>query len=488
MINELLSGRYQVQRQLGRQTGRRTFLALDLETQQQVVVKLLYLGQDFDWQDLKLFQREAETLKSLENPAIPRYLDYFEIDTSNDKGFGLVQSYVEGKTLEECLQAGRTFSEIEVKELARSLLQILAYLHHKEPPVIHRDIKPSNILLANRSGNSVGQVYLVDFGSVQNLAAHEGGTITVVGTYGYMPPEQFGGRTTPASDLYSLGATLIYLVTGLHPTELPQQDLQIQFRQSINLSREFADWLEWMTEPSLNQRFLTVEAAIEALDKPRPRKKSIVVSKTPIAKPLGSKIRVIKTSESLEIILPPKGFGIALTVLISIATPIVLITTFPIGIIIKFFAIAFLAFIFLWGFFKRVRVKIDKHHLAIRHDLLGIKWHNSPLLSMRNISKFKLQNFKPFAFSEKSSFDDEDLKAIKFHARLDKYSHLTSAELESLQNLKPLGFSEKSSFDDDDLEPVTFYFKLDKYSHLTGAELEWLTEEINNWLKEKGEE
>jgi Protein kinase domain len=483
MNNEILSGRYQVQRQLGRQTGRRTFLALDLETQQQVVVKLLYLGQDFDWQDLKLFQREAETLKSLEYPAIPRCLDYFEIDTPNDKGFGLVQSYIEGKTLEESLQAGRTFSEIEVKELARSLLQILAYLHQKEPPVIHRDIKPSNILLTNRSGNSVGQVYLVDFGSVQNLAAHEGGTITVVGTYGYMPPEQFGGRTTPASDLYSLGATLIYLVTGLHPTELPQQNLQIQFRQSINLSHQFADWLEWMTEPSLNQRFLTPEAAIEALDKPRPRKKSIVVPKTPIAKPLGSKIRLIKSSESLEIILPPKGFGIALIVLISIATPIVLMTTFQIGIIIKLFAIAFLAFIFLWGFFKRVRVKIDKDYLAIRHDLLGIKWRASPLLSMANISKFKLQNLKPPGFFEKSFFDDDDLKPVNFDDQLETSNHLTRAELEWLQNLKPRGFSEKSSFDDDDLEPVKFYCKLDKYSHLTGAELEWLTQEINNWLK-----
>lgn len=118
MNSEIFNQRYQVQRELGRQTGRRTFLALDLHSSQQVVIKILYLGQDFDWQDLKLFQREAETLKALDYPAIPRYLDYFELDTPDDKGFGLVQTYVGAKSLEEHLQAGRTFSEAEVKELA----------------------------------------------------------------------------------------------------------------------------------------------------------------------------------------------------------------------------------------------------------------------------------------------------------------------------------------------------------------------------------
>jgi len=166
----------------------------------------------------------------------------------------LVQSYIEAKSLAEWVKSGRTFNQIEIKHIAKELLEILMYLHTQNPPVIHRDIKPSNILLANRSGNSVGQVYLVDFGSVQTLAATEGSTITVVGTYGYMPPEQFGGRAVPASDLYSLGATLIYLVTGTHPADLPQEDLQIKFEPKIPLDLAFIDWLKWMTEPDLNRR------------------------------------------------------------------------------------------------------------------------------------------------------------------------------------------------------------------------------------------
>ena len=269
LSGEILADRYQCDRRLGKQAGRQTLLARDLKTQQQVVVKLLSFSSDFNWEDLKLFKREVETLKSLSHPAIPRYLDSFEIDTPNRKGFALVQTYIEAKSLQEYLSDGRTFSEREVKQLATALLDILAYLHQRHPPVIHRDIKPSNILLKNRSGNSVGEVYLVDFGAVQTLATQQGKTVTVVGTYGYMPPEQFGGRAVPASDLYSLGATLIALITKQHPADLPQKDLQIEFEQFTQLSPGFTNWLKWMTHPSLERRPPSVQMAKEVLEKPQ---------------------------------------------------------------------------------------------------------------------------------------------------------------------------------------------------------------------------
>ncbi|MEG4114368.1 MULTISPECIES: serine/threonine-protein kinase [unclassified Microcoleus] len=269
LSKEILADRYQCDRRLGKQAGRQTLLARDLKTQQQVVVKLLSFSSDFNWEDLKLFEREVETLKSLSHPAIPRYLDSFEIDTPKRKGFALVQSYIEAKSLQEYLSDGRTFSESEVKQLATALLDILAYLHQRQPPVIHRDIKPSNILLKNRSGNSVGEVYLVDFGAVQTLATQQGKTVTVVGTYGYMPPEQFGGRAVPASDLYGLGATLIALITKQHPADLPQKDLQIEFEQFTQLSPGFTNWLKWMTHPSLDRRPASVQIATEVLEKPQ---------------------------------------------------------------------------------------------------------------------------------------------------------------------------------------------------------------------------
>src|ERR671932_2480421 len=267
-LGDSVASRYEVQQRLGKKAGRQTLLARDLNTQELVVIKLLTFSSDISWDDLKLFEREAETLKALSHPAIPRYLDSFELDAPNGKGFAMVQSYIEAPSLEEHLKAGRTFSEGEVKQLVKALLEILAYLHRQKPPVIHRDIKPSNILLTNRSGNSVGQVYLVDFGSVQTLATQEGKTVTVVGTYGYMPPEQFGGRAAPASDLYSLGATLIALFTGAHPADLPQKDMRIQFEQATHLSPGFADWLNRMIEPSLERRFTSAESALQALEQP----------------------------------------------------------------------------------------------------------------------------------------------------------------------------------------------------------------------------
>ncbi len=256
---EILRGRYEIKQQIGKKAGRRTLIAHDLETQKLVIVKLLTFSNDFAWEDLKLFEREAETLKALDYPAIPSYLDYFELDSGKSRGYALVQGYLKGKSLEEYMQAGRKFTEKEVKRIAQSLLGILIYLHGRQPPVIHRDIKPSNIiLLENRP-------YLVDFGSVQTLASKAGKTITVVGTYGYMPPEQFGGYASAASDLYSLGATLIALATGIHPADLPQKDMGIAFEELVDLSPAFVDWLKKMTEPSLERRFPAADVALQTL-------------------------------------------------------------------------------------------------------------------------------------------------------------------------------------------------------------------------------
>lgn len=98
LVNQILRDRYQIQSLLGRKTGRRTFLATDLETRSPVVIKLLLFSPDFTWDDLKLFEREAETLKSLDHPAIPKYLDFFEVNMKSGKGFALVQSYIEARS------------------------------------------------------------------------------------------------------------------------------------------------------------------------------------------------------------------------------------------------------------------------------------------------------------------------------------------------------------------------------------------------------
>ncbi len=312
------NNRYKLESLLGKQSGRRTFLAQDCQTRQQVVVKLVLFSPDFDWQDLKLFEREAETLQSLDHPAIPKYLDSFEVEMDWGRGFALVQTYIEARSLQDWVSAGRTFSEHDLSAIAQSLLKILHYLHHRNPPVIHRDIKPSNILLTGET------LYLVDFGSVQ--IAHTSGTMTIVGTYGYMPPEQFGGRAQPASDLYSLGATLIYLATGRHPADLTAANLQIAFEPYSTLSPAFTHWIKRLTYTDLARRTPSTTAALSQLTRPQPVRPqpvlsqfarpqpaikapsvpqhSISITRTPSPPPLKqtlSDFKILTTPQSLEI-------------------------------------------------------------------------------------------------------------------------------------------------------------------------------------------
>ncbi len=227
---QILDDRYQIQRQLSDRPGRKTYLALDLQTQILVVLKLIYLSETLGWDDFKLFEREAQVLQVISHRAIPQYLDSFDVEP--EKGLALVQTYIEARSLAEHLQAGRSFTQAEVEQIAQDLLNVLIYLHDRHPPIIHRDLKPSNILLGvreayaerDRSGNHPSQVYLIDFGSVRT-SVQTSSSMTIVGTFGYMPFEQFQGQATPVSDLYSLGMTLIHLVTGIHPGDLPQDDL-----------------------------------------------------------------------------------------------------------------------------------------------------------------------------------------------------------------------------------------------------------------------
>jgi serine/threonine protein kinase len=459
-VEGLLGDRYQILKSLGKKAGRQTFLAKDFQSDQRVVVKLLRFGGDFEWDDLKLFEREAETLQALSHPAIPRYLDYFELDTPDIKGFALVQSYIQARSLEEQVSAGRTFSEADLKELAIALLEILTYLHERQPPVIHRDIKPSNILLGDppqglqstRLGNSVGQVYLVDFGSVQNLAAHAGGTITVVGTYGYMPPEQFGGRAMTASDLYSLGATLIYLATGQHPADLPQDDLRIQFEQETNLSPSFTRWLKRMTEPSLSRRFRTVREAIEGLDQ------SLQVRSLTIAeKPAGSRIQLKKDTDSFELVLPSAGLDGSTLFLIPFAiawNSFVLFWTAMAGQASIFFALFSLPF---WTAGISMIVKIldalfEKTYLSIHSDFLqfsrrtlGIRYKKHLQVPVKQVSR--LVYIRP-------SYVDYG-----------KYSTMGQVTM-----VKPR---------------LTLWCgtrRVDIGGHLSEPEVEWLAQELSEWL------
>ncbi len=261
--SQIIQNRYQLEKILGDNPARPTWLAKDLQSHDrsypEVVIKLLSLGGQIQWEHLKLFEREAQILQNLNHPQIPKYRDYFSVD-DRSLWFGLVQDYIPGASLKQLLNEKKRFAESRVKRIATQILQILIYLHELNPAIVHRDIKPSNILLGKDDN-----IYLLDFGSVQDKPINQGGTFTVVGTYGYTPMEQFGGKALPASDLYALGATLIHLLTGLAPSELPQKNLRIQFRKYVSISEDFASWIDRLIEPALEKRFSSARQAVQEL-------------------------------------------------------------------------------------------------------------------------------------------------------------------------------------------------------------------------------
>lgn len=423
LIGQVLNNKYCIKSLLGHQIGRRTFLAENIEIGSTVVVKILLLSPEFTWDDFKLFEREAATLKSLNHDAIPQYIDYFELETELRKGFALVQNYIEAKSLQNWIESGRSFSEEEIKNIAIQLLNILNYLHQRQPSVIHRDIKPSNILLSDRSGHNVGQIYLVDFGSVQTVL--HGGTRTIVGTYGYMPPEQFGDRCVPASDLYALGATLIYLATGYPPDQLPQKEMRLLFEDKVNLSPIMVCWLQWLIEPSLDLRLDSAQNALEALEKPRsPKNKNNL---TRVNKPLESKIKLTQTSEMIDIFIPPKkldSFLCILIILLYIAISIYVLVSiwnlllssgmfvFSLSVVIT------LSMLMIYGFWiglftvcSNIRLTITSSEIIIVRKILGFVC--PPLLgqsSQIKVSRQSITHLEQTSISYKKDSEGHEVK------------------------------------------------------------------------------
>ena len=459
MQGNILNRIYQVHTRLSKRGGRETYYAQNIDTGEAVAIKILKFGFDTEWQDFKLFEREAKTLKNIDHPAIPNYLDYFELDLPDCKGFALVQEYITAPSLEEAIKAGRNFSELEIREIATALLNILLYLHAQQPCIVHRDIKPSNILLADRSGNSVGQVYLIDFGSVKSVAPADGGTITVVGTYGYMPPEQFGGKTTPASDLYSLGATLIYLATGRHPTELPNKDGKIEFTAAVNLKPALVSWLRKMTEPSKARRFQSASAALQSLNSPLLKES---VETQLIKQPAFSRIKLRKSLEAIDIVIPvaEPTEQIVMAALMGISLNSFLISL-TLHSNIDIFGILFATPLYAAGLsmtgfvllalFGKTRLSINATRISLTYECLGIKYHNPKVSAREDIAAIECICKKKQ--TEQNDKSDKRLRKVVVWANEMAYS-LTSS-------VKPNG---------------SYAYKQ------VSIEMKWLAQEISQWL------
>ncbi len=302
---QILHNRYKLIKKLGQNAGRQTWLAEDLQIPERLsVVKLLAFGGDVQWDDLKLFEREAKILQQLQNSQIPKYYDYFSVD-DRFLWFGLVQEYIPGSSLKQLLNESKRLTEAKVQQITKEILEILIYLHSLNPILLHRDIKPSNLILGEND-----QIYLVDFGAVQDKAATEGVTFTIVGTYGYAPMEQYGGRAIPASDLYALGATIIHLLGGVAPGDIPQKELKLQFRDRLSqqsVSSNFISWLEKATQPAPENRFQSATQALQALEaETEAIPASSYYNLGQLPPPVKTTIKIAQTPEQLKIIIPPR--------------------------------------------------------------------------------------------------------------------------------------------------------------------------------------
>ena len=217
-IPDVINERYRVIRLLGEGTSAQTLLCEELETGREVAIKVLRIEHLESWKHYELFEREARVLLSLRHHGVPELHEYFKVEDAEGSGrprLFLVQEFVEGVSVYQRIKDGPRFSSMDFLQLTLSILEVLDYLHGCAPPVFHRDIKPSNIII-----RPTGAAVLVDFGSVcEAWRPGEKGGSTIVGTHGYMPPEQYLGQVGATSDLYALGATLLHIASGRSPSE-----------------------------------------------------------------------------------------------------------------------------------------------------------------------------------------------------------------------------------------------------------------------------
>ena len=265
----LLCDRYQILRFIGKGGFGRTFLAADVSSLQPslCVIKQLHSKRQKSSMGKKLFEREARILGEIGNhPQIPQLIDYFEYRQQ----FYLVQEYIYGQNLKQEVRGQGVLDESQTRQTLRELLLILQTVHSHN--IIHRDIKPSNIIRRHKDGKLI----LIDFGLVEeqisNFTTDDIDQIVLsehsVGTRGFAPPEQLALRPVYASDIYSLGVTCIYLMTGKTPEDIGLNPMtgEIMWLKDLDISKSFGNILLTMLNVSVENRYQTAEEVLQALD------------------------------------------------------------------------------------------------------------------------------------------------------------------------------------------------------------------------------
>lgn len=263
-LGEIIDGKYEVLREVGRGGMSVVYLAMDKRLNKQWAIKEFRKDKDDASKQvaLKALLDEANLMKKLDHPTLPRIVDIID----EHHTVYVVMDYIEGESLNRVLDAYGAQPQEAVIEWAKQLSDVLDYLHTQSPPVIYRDMKPANIML-----KPDGTVRLIDFGIAREYKEGKEGDTEAIGTRGYAAPEQFGGKgqTDARTDIYSLGVTLYHLVTGKNPAEPPYEIYPIR-----HWNPSLSSGLEWLiqkcTQLNPNDRYQScaeVTYVLENLDK-----------------------------------------------------------------------------------------------------------------------------------------------------------------------------------------------------------------------------
>ena len=255
----LKDGKYQLLHQIGSGGMGRIFLAEDTMMNTNVVIKemLPFFSTLEDRNEaMERFKREAKILYRLKHNNLPRVTEYF----TENRNMYLVMEYVEGEDLETIIEK-RALKRITVEESIKwmtEVLNILKYLHNHQPAIIHRDIKPANIMLTKHN-----EIYLVDFGIARSMGSF---SLTRTGTPGFASLEHFTGKYCPASDIYSLGATFHYLLSGDNPINRQDFKFPLLSKYRDDIPDKLQKILGKMLQVQKEDRYSKVEDVLTDLE------------------------------------------------------------------------------------------------------------------------------------------------------------------------------------------------------------------------------
>jgi serine/threonine protein kinase, bacterial len=256
-------GKYQILKTLGVGGMGTTYLAWD-------ATKLLVLKEmNADMVEIpkarELFEREAKILQNLHHPGIPQYYDFFVAAVGgasrNENRKYLAMELIHGQDLDLYILEHGTVSLAQAIDWMIQLCEILGYIHQQQPPLIHRDVKPANILVRAIDR----RIFLLDFGAVKEIGTLGG---TKIGAPDYMAPEQNNGKPVTQSDLYAIGPTLIFLLTGRNPSEFIElQPDGYRFNLAVipSITPTMQALIDKVTQRRSSDRYLTAGELIQAL-------------------------------------------------------------------------------------------------------------------------------------------------------------------------------------------------------------------------------